>query len=97
MATTSARSIGGKSGLATSAFAVLDGELAGRPALSPTSHVSFAKSDAIAGLGIAEGGLFVDQQHESKALYLLNENRSPSHGDACLLQKYVGESTGEWS
>jgi hypothetical protein len=94
VATTIARSIGGKSGLATSTFAVVHGEIARPPTVSPASHLAFGKSDARTGLGITDGWLFVDQQHESKALSLLNENRSPPHGAASLLQKNVRKGTG---
>jgi hypothetical protein len=93
VATTIARSIGGKSGLTTSTFAVVHGEIARRPTLSPASHLAFGKSDAKTSLGITDGRLFVDQQHESKALSLLYEYRSSSHGDASLLQKNVRKDT----
>jgi hypothetical protein len=59
--------------------------------------LTLGKPDARTSLGIADGGLLVDQQHESKALRLLNEYRSSLHGDASLLQKQVREGTDKRS
>ena len=93
VATTTARSIGGKSGLATSACAIVHSEIACCPALPPASHLTFGKPDAMPRDGVGDGGVFVDEQGESIALGLLNENRSSPRGDMSHLQKIVREGT----
>ena len=82
VATTIARSIGGKSGLATATFMVFHCEIACGPPLPPASHLAFGESHTMARFRIANGGLFVNEQGESIALGVTDKNGSPPNGDA---------------
>ena len=54
VATTQARSIGGKIGLPAAAFAIGHGEIPQRPPLSPASDLPFRHSDLTADLAIVD-------------------------------------------
>lgn len=51
----------------------------------------------MARLGVADGGLLMNQQRKLEALRFLDEDRSSPNGDACLLQKIVGKGTDKGS
>jgi hypothetical protein len=79
---------------------ILDGEIAGGPATSPTLHLSSRQTDRFGRLFIFQGGLFMKQQHKPKALGGLDRYCSAGHVVKSLLHEIVREGThcgiGAW-
>jgi hypothetical protein len=70
---------------------IFDGEIASGPATSPTLHLPSGKTDRFGRLVVSQGGLFVKQQHQPKALDGLDRNGSARHGVESLLHEIGGE------
>jgi hypothetical protein len=72
---------------------VLDGEIAGGPATSPTLHLPSGQTDRLGRLVVSQGGLFMKQQHKPRALDGLDGDCSTRHGVQGLLHEISREGT----
>src|ERR1700722_15578776 len=93
MATTAARSTGGKSRLLAAPGAVHDAEIASGPASPPALHLPRRQPNDLGRVLMADAWPFVQQQHQPKTLDILHRSRAPANGVDRVLQKSVRKDT----
>src|SRR5260370_28715431 len=91
MATTAARSTGGKSRLLAAPGVILDAEIARGPASPPALHLPGGQVNDFGGVVMADARPFVKQQHQAEPLHILNRRGTPTNRIHRVLQKTLGK------